>query len=55
MWIIYGLLTFLGLFVLYRLVQWFLMAEQLNQEGRDIRAEMDRVAEMKWKEVVDGS
>lgn len=43
MWVVYVFLGFVGLFVLYRLVQWFLLAEQLRLEGRDINEEMDRL------------
>lgn len=52
---LYLFLGFILFFVLLRLVQWVVMVEQLKQEGRDIRKEMDRIAEMKWKEVIDGS
>ena len=47
--LIYGLLIILGLFVFYRLVNWFLLAEKLKIEGRDIQQEIDRVLAMRWE------
>jgi hypothetical protein len=34
-------------FILWRLVQWFQLKEQLEREGRDIRKEVDRLTAMR--------
>jgi hypothetical protein len=47
--LIYGFLIILGLFVFYRLVQWWMMTDQLKIEGRDIQQEIDRVLAMRWE------
>ena len=40
----FGFLIFVGLYFLYRLVQWWQMVQQLKSEGRDIREEMKRLS-----------
>ena len=42
MWPIYLFLALVGGFVIWRLVQWFLLKEQLEREGRQIGEELDR-------------
>jgi hypothetical protein len=50
MWLIYGFLICLAVFVAYRLVQWHLFVVQFRAEGRDIRAEMERMAALEWEQ-----